>query len=323
MTSIESIVVLIPVLDDWQAMSLLIPRLAAALRPVAVRAGLLIVDDGSTESAAEGLAQARRDGFDWVRVLRLRRNLGHQRAIAVGLCYVDEHLECDAVVVMDGDGEDQPEDVGRLVARERAEPGAPIVFAERQRRVEGLTFRAFYMLYRMLHRPLTGRSVKVGNFSLVPRVRLQTLTVVSELWIHYAASVLRSRQPTCGVPVNRGRRLDGRSRMNFVSLVVHGLSAISVYSDVVFTRLVMATALLATFGVIGLVVLLSLKLGKTYDVPSWAPIAAAFLLLVLIQAGTFIASLVFVVLGTRQQSAIIPRRDYGYYISGVSELDAA
>src|SRR4029078_13211922 len=70
MASIESIVVLMPVLDDWQAMSLLIPRLAAALRPVGVRARLLIVDDGSTESAAEGLARAERDGFDWVRVLR-------------------------------------------------------------------------------------------------------------------------------------------------------------------------------------------------------------------------------------------------------------
>ena len=73
-------------------------------------------------------------------MLRLRRNLGHQRAIAIGLTYIQAQMTTayEAVVVMDGDGEDAPEDVPRLLARLEAEGGRSIVFAERTRRSESL-----------------------------------------------------------------------------------------------------------------------------------------------------------------------------------------
>ena len=80
----------------------------------------------------------------------------------------------------------------------------------------------------------------MGNFSVIPRERLASLVVVSELWNHYAAAAMRSRQPFCTIPTRRAERLDGESKMNFVGLVVHGLSAISVYSDIVGVRLLIA-----------------------------------------------------------------------------------
>ena len=223
---------------------MMLPRLAEQVASLGVPVGLLVVDDGSVLAGGPGVVPID-PRFAWVRVLRLRRNLGHQRAIAVGLCHIEEHIPCEGVVVMDGDGEDRPEDVSRLVAAMGAERNTRIVFGERQRRVERLTFRIFYLLYRLLHWVLTGRGVRVGNFSAIPRVQLESLVVVSELWVHYAAAVLRSRQPWSAIPVTRDRRLDGRSRMNFVALVVHGLSAISVYTDLVFTRIVCATSALA------------------------------------------------------------------------------
>jgi 2-polyprenyl-3-methyl-5-hydroxy-6-metoxy-1,4-benzoquinol methylase len=80
---------------------------------------------------------------------------------------------------------------------------------------------------------LTGISVRVGNFSILPRSYLSTLIVLSELWNHYAAAVFRSRLKFEMIPIPRGRRIAGASRMNFVSLVTHGLSAASVFSDIV------------------------------------------------------------------------------------------
>ena len=72
-----------------------------------------------------------------VEVLHLRRNLGHQRAIAIGLAFVEaERPRCRAVVLMDSDGEDAPEDVPRLVARCEQEGRRKIVFAERTKRSE-------------------------------------------------------------------------------------------------------------------------------------------------------------------------------------------
>jgi hypothetical protein len=317
------VVAVIPILDDWAALRLMLPRLSAALSRVTTRAAVLIVDDGSRESGESQLRPPPVEGLQWVRILRLRRNLGHQRAIATGLCHVEEHIPCDYVVVIDGDGEDRPEDVPALLARAMAENGRTVVFAERQRRVEGLGFRLGYAVFRFMHRVLTGRGVKVGSFSVLPRQCVGSLTVVSELWIHYAAAVVRSRQPWCAIPLSRAPRLEGRSRMNFVGLVVHGLSAISVYSDVVFTRLIMASAALVGLTLLGLTAVTAIRAFTSLAIPGWASYVAGILLVIFLQAVSLIASLIFLVLGSRQQAVVIPRRDYAFYVSGVSDLSAS
>ena len=313
-----SLVVLLPVFNDWQAASLLIPRVVKQLEregPI----GVLVVDDGSTETCSLTI-DAPTNQVAWARVLRLRRNLGHQRAIAVGLSYIDEHLPCDAAIIMDADGEDRPEDLLLLVERYHRETHSPIVFAERSRRLESLTFRAFYALYRLLHLTLTGRGVSVGNFSVLPRERLASLVVVSELWIHYAAAAVRSRQPIVTVPAPRGRRLVSTSRMSFTALVVHGLSAISVYSDVVFTRLIVASTTLALLALSGMGIVLGIRLFSTLAIPGWTSFVLAVLLVVLLQAITFVVSLTFMVLGSRRHAEVIPRRDYAHFVAGVRDI---
>jgi glycosyltransferase involved in cell wall biosynthesis len=321
MPSDVPVVVLIPVFDDWTALSLLLPRLARVLPTLGAPVGLLIVDDGSNEPVGDALIPPGSQ-FAWARILRLRRNLGHQRAIAIGLCHIDEHIPCEAVIVIDGDGEDRPEDVPRLLARMREGRMPCVVFGERRRRVEGVSFRIFYLLYRLLHWVLTGRGVKVGNFSAVPRARLESLVVVSELWVHYAAAVLRSRQPTSFVPVERDRRLHGASKMNFVALVLHGLGAISVYSDVVFTRIIAAMTGLALVAVCAMAAMVGIRLFSNLAIPGWASFAMGILLVVLLQTVTNAVSLVFVILGARQQSVVIPRRDYSHYVAAVLDAGA-
>jgi hypothetical protein len=179
-----------------------------------------------------------------VQVLNLRRNLNHQRPIAVALCHVQDTMELDAVVVMDADGEDRPEDVPRLVQEFHRQRAQRIIFAERTRRSEGVVFGVFYALYRLIHRVLTGRAVRVGNLSIVPRSALVSLGAAPELWNHYAAAVFKLRLQTGTIQSSRGHRLAGTSRMNFVSLVIHGLSAISVFGEIVGTRLLAATGAL-------------------------------------------------------------------------------
>ncbi len=162
-----------------------------------------------------------------IQVLRLRRNLGHQRAIAVALAYVQQKLPGDAVVVMDADGEDRPEDIHR---RSRTRSNRQILQSrsspERGRRIESFSFKLFYACYRLLHRVLTGRNIKFGNFSLLPRRHLDSIVAYPELWNHYAAAVLKARLPYIGIRADRGKRLSGKSKMSFVGLVVHGLSAL-------------------------------------------------------------------------------------------------
>src|SRR6478735_4202399 len=101
-----SVVILIPLFNDWASFTQLVDRLDVVLGEHGLRADVLIVDDGSTvDPSPEGVVRRGLDAVRRVDVLRLRRNLGHQRAIAVGLAYIEHGLACDAVVVMDGDGE--------------------------------------------------------------------------------------------------------------------------------------------------------------------------------------------------------------------------
>ena len=183
----------------------------------------VIVDDCSSQDLEHLVAFRGQQ----VQIVRLYRNLGHQRAIAIGLSYIAKEVSCEKVIVMDADGEDAPKDINALVAASEQSPDR-IVFAQRTKRQESFTFRFFYGIYKFIFRQLTGKVITFGNFSLIPQRRLQNLVRVSEIWNNFPGGIIRSRIPYVAIPTERGKRLAGESKMNFVSLVLHGLSTISV-----------------------------------------------------------------------------------------------
>jgi polyisoprenyl-phosphate glycosyltransferase len=315
-------IILIPLFNDWDTFAKLAVQLDEVLTASHREADILIVDDASVVDPDPRATHGQYRALRRVEVLRLRRNLGHQRAIAIGLSYIQARMTTayEAVVVMDGDGEDAPADVPRLLERLEAEGGRSIVFAERTRRSESLTFRFFYFLYRHLHYLLTSVRVRVGNFSAIPRRRLESLVAVSELWNHYAAAAFHSRQPYCTVPTQRARRLGGRSSMNFVALVAHGLSAISVYREVIGVRLLVLAICLALLAATGVMVTVFLRLATALAIPGWATSATGLLLIVLLQAMMLSFVFCFVILGDRNGTTFLPLRDYQYFTAGTRTL---
>jgi glycosyltransferase involved in cell wall biosynthesis len=182
----DHIVICIPIFNDWTSAIQLVDLLDTKLCSMPERYSLLFIDDGSTEHAPAELKRER-ENIDRIEVVHLRCNLGHQRAIAVGLAFISAQVPCRAVVVMDADGEDDPAHVPELVRRCQAQQYRRLIFAQRSKRSEGLVFRACYAAFRLLHRLLTGRDVQEGNFSVVPFEIVRRLVAVSELWNHYAA----------------------------------------------------------------------------------------------------------------------------------------
>jgi hypothetical protein len=143
---------------------------------------------------------------------------------------------------------------------------------------------------------------------------------VSDLWNHYAAAVFHSRQPYCTIPTRRGRRLGGRSSMNFVALVTHGLSAISVYREVIGVRLLVLSLLLGLMAIMGLAVTVFLRLATALAIPGWATSAAGLLLVLLLQAIMMAMVFCFVILGNRNSTTFLPVRDYLYFTAGTRAL---
>lgn len=238
------ITIVIPVLDDWESLSLLVARIDHAAVDWPGEFHVLVVDDGSAQQPETPLQALPLRSLGSVSILTLRHNIGHQRAIAIGLAHVQRQGASEIAVVMDGDGEDAPDDILPLVTA--CSSTARIAFAERTHRTEGWRFQLGYRSYQVLFRLATGKSMRVGNFSAVPRHLLDRLVVSPDLWNHYAAAVARSRLPMTLVPTRRGRRLHGQPRMNTVGLIVHGLSSLAVFADIVGIRLILATCVCAT-----------------------------------------------------------------------------
>src|SRR5271166_2166499 len=253
------IVILMPVYEDWDAALQLSRNIDAVLRDDGgISAEVLLVDDGSLSNCSRPNSDF--DTIERVSVLTLRRNLGHQRAIAVALAHLQQQRTADAVVVMDADGEDRPEDIPVLLHAMKDAKRPTAVFAERGRRLESLTFRMLYRCYSFLHKVFTGRDIRFGNFSVLPWSFLDSLVVCPELWNHYSATFLKSRLPYIRVRCNRARRLAGESRMNFVSLVIHGMSALFANQEVVGTRLL----LMSLFTSAGFFLLLGAMVGVRF-----------------------------------------------------------
>jgi hypothetical protein len=244
----SSLLIVIPSFNDWAALRLLLPAIDRTLGSMPRKASVLVIDDASTDSIPGGWPNANFSAIQSLAVLHLRCNLGHQRAIALGLYHASEFTDVDAVIVMDGDGEDRAEDLTALLAEFERAGSKEAVFAARTKRMESASFQFFYQVYRVAHRLLTGIGVRVGNFSVLPRLAITRLMGVSDLWNHYAAAVYRAKLPRRLVPLARGTRLDGKSRMNFVGLLIHGLAAISVFSDQVSARLLAVSAASALAG---------------------------------------------------------------------------
>jgi len=314
------IVVLIPLFNDWEAADLLLDGLDSACAQISAPVEVLLIDDGSTQDPPSGFAQRRFQALQAVDVLRLRRNLGHQRAIAVGLVYVYENRPCQAVIVMDSDGEDRPEDIQQLLDRFHREGASSIVFAARSKRLERFPFRVLYQLYRVIHRLLTGDPVRVGNFSVVPFDCLAKLVVVPEIWNHYAAAVIRSRIRFSSIPIPRGRRVAGKSKMNFIGLLLHGLSAFFVYGDIVGARLLVAIALALILEAALIAVGIGVRVGASPNMVSIAVYLAGLLGIILLQAIPIALILVFSVIGSRVNIGFLPLRDCPYFVDGVQRI---
>jgi hypothetical protein len=309
------IVLLIPVFDDWESAVLLCGLINSSFQEQGSRyaISILFVDDGSYTTDEALRRKHAWDAIQEIHVLHLRRNVGHQRAIAVGLAYVEHHVSCDAVVVMDGDGEDLPQSIPALLACAAETPSGQVAFAERGRRLEGLVFRMLYVAYRGAHKLLTGRGIRFGNFSVVPFNFIRRLTVMSELWSHYAASVVNARIPYGTVRVDRGRRLTGTSKMNLESLILHGLSAVAVYQTVGVRTLIAAVVLsgLLILLVLGVTII---RLVTSLAIPGWSSIMLGIFLIMI--GLTLSSSLlyIFTSLSFRHLIGMLPTRDYLYFV---------
>ena len=271
--------VVMPIYEDQEASTRLFRALFAEYGD---RAYVVAVDDGSIQQPVH-VEVLQSVGLNGV-VIQLKRNVGHQRAIAIGINYVAEHFpDMPCTVVMDSDGEDTPESIRQLVEPMQS-PAVDVVVAERKSRVETLRFKAFYVIYKTLFQLLTGRKISFGNFMALKPAALKRLAAMQELWMHVAGCVLTSKLRVQSMPLVRGPRYAGQSKMNFVGLALHGFRALMVFAEDVLVRVGISCAFVAVITVGASIVAIALKLAG-FATPGWFSVVLGILLLMFLQTG--------------------------------------
>ncbi|HEX5593372.1 MAG TPA: glycosyltransferase [Solirubrobacterales bacterium] len=281
-----------PVYRDVSSFRILRER----LREVVAASGLpgtedirfVVIDDtAGQDPEMESLA-----GLDDVQVMRPPFNLGHQRALVYALRKTIPRIaDDDAVVTLDADGEDRPEDLPRLLERLRAEEGErKVVLALRTKRRESIGFKVFYRLFRLLFRSLTGTTVRSGNFAAMPGSITKRVLLHPTFDLAYSSAILALDIPVEYVPCERGERYEGRSKMTYGKLAMHGLRMLMPFTDRIAIR---ALAAFVFFGILGGVLaaaVVCFKLFTSSTIPGWTSyVALGALIVSLVALGNFVS----------------------------------
>lgn len=310
-----NIAIIVPVYNDWEPLI----KLLEAINLRAVRldgsVNIFVVDDGSTSPCPSNVLQASLTQIQaWL--IELTCNLGHQRAIAVGLSHLNRMDPYDVVIVMDSDGEDRPEDLPALLEAYREHPNA-IVVAQRAQRSEGISFAIFYFLYKRLFGLLTGCAIDFGNFCLIPKNHLARLVYMPELWNHLAATILLSGIPVHRLETLRGIRYAGRSSMNLISLITHGLSAIGAFADLLFARLLVVSLILTVLGALLAIGATVIRFSTSLAIPGWATMVVGLAVVIIVQGLTLSTAATFIILSARKNLPFVPAADSFTFIHAI------
>ena len=229
----KKFIILIPLFNDWKSVSKLLNEINSQVINWNADVSVIIVNDASTE-ARSGL-ESNYKKIKSVKILNMKENRVHQRCIASGLKYICENEDFDRVIVMDADGEDRPEELNNFFNKAQ-ENSKVTITGNRFKRSEGIVFKILYEVHKLLTLVFTGKLIKFGNFTCLPKDHVKQLIQKPYLWNSYSSSVVRTINDRTFIPSKRGLRYVLPSKMNFTGLVFHSLAIISVFRNTVIIR---------------------------------------------------------------------------------------
>ena len=225
--------ILIPAYNDWQSVSELLDNIDHNLSGIEHEISVIIVNDASNHDRKE--EDKTFENIHSIKILNMRMNQGHARCIATGLKYINEKEDFDYIIPMDGDGEDRPEEIKEFINQIQNSNGKPIV-GKRVKRSEGLFFKICYEFHKLITLTFTGKSIKFGNFSCLPKSTVEKLINEKATWNSFSGSLSKIEKDLFEIPSIRGDRYFGPSKMSFTNLLKHSLSIISVFKKTVLIR---------------------------------------------------------------------------------------
>ena len=225
--------ILIPVYNDWQSVFKLLDEINLISLNLEHEISAIIINDASNHDRKE--EDMSFENIHSIKILNMKINQGHTRCIATGLRYIFEKEDFDYVIPMDGDGEDRPEEIKNFIDQISNSNNKPIV-GERVKRSEDLIFKICYQLHKLFTLTFTGKSIKFGNFTCLPKSTVEKMVNEKATWNSFSGSLRKIENDLISIPSIRGVRYFGPSKMSFYNLIKQSLSIISVFRNTFLIR---------------------------------------------------------------------------------------
>jgi dolichol-phosphate mannosyltransferase len=199
--------VVIPVRDEEHSVEPLLEELAGTLDDLGDEWEAVVVDDGSTDGTFAALTRLHAERAN-VRIVRLRRNFGKAAALQAGF----RQAEGDVIVTMDGDGQDDPTEIPRLLAK--LDEGFDLVSGWKTKRRDPLSRRLPSKLFNAVTGRLSGLRLHDMNcgFKAYRAEVVRGLRIYGELHRYIPALAHYRGFRVAELPVNHRPREHGRSR---------------------------------------------------------------------------------------------------------------
>lgn len=217
--------IVIPVYNNAATLEELARRIDAALAQRAYE--IIFVNDGSSDGSLECLRRIAA-GNGNARLISLARNFGQHPAISAGF----EHAAGDAVVLMDADLQDRPEDIPAMLVRLR--DGVDIVYTRKAQAAEGAAVRVSSSLYHYVFSRITGsrRFAEIGTLRVFSRKFLAAVLQYRERNVLYGPLMVYMGFTSEFVDVVRDPRPAGRSSYSFSKRLGLAVNSLLSYTDI-------------------------------------------------------------------------------------------
>ena len=220
------IVILTPVYNDWNNLGKLLKKINKVFEvSINNTFDLVIVNDCSKENYNHKKYKLKM--INKIILINLEKNVGSQRAIAIGLKYLKKNYKKNfKTIIIDSDGQDNPKIISKILSLNKKNPKCSIAINRGQRR-EPIWFKLFYEAYCILVKLFCFKKIRFGNYSLVDISDLKKITEKKELWSAFPPTLSKNSNRLLHLSADREKRYGGDSKMNFYGLVYHALRVFS------------------------------------------------------------------------------------------------
>lgn len=220
------IVILTPVYNDWNNLGKLLKKINKVFEvSINNTFDLVIVNDCSKENYNHKKYKLKM--INKIILINLEKNVGSQRAIAIGLKYLKKNYKKNfKTIIIDSDGQDNPKIISKILSLNEKNPNCSIAINRGQRR-EPIWFKLFYEAYCILVKLFCFKKIRFGNYSLVDISDLKKITEKKELWSAFPPTLSKNSNRLLHLSADREKRYGGDSKMNFYGLVYHALRVFS------------------------------------------------------------------------------------------------